>query len=203
MARVRTDAQKAAQAIRDKAYREANKEKCKARDAAKWERIKNNPDLLARERERNRLAAAKWRANNPEKAKALDIKYRTENPASRKAATAKWRQNNQDQYRQCQKKYRSENPDRFRIHAQNRRNLERGGSLSQGLVDKLIGLQRGKCSCCRVDLKKTKFHMDHILPLARGGEHADDNIQLLCQSCNQAKHAKHPVEFMQSRGMLL
>lgn len=45
--------------------------------------------------------------------------------------------------------------------------------------------------------------MDHIMPLALGGTNTDDNIQLLCPTCNRSKHAKHPVDFMQQRGFLL
>lgn len=45
--------------------------------------------------------------------------------------------------------------------------------------------------------------MDHIVPLALGGSNTDGNIQLLRATCNQQKHAKHPVVFMQERGFLL
>jgi len=41
------------------------------------------------------------------------------------------------------------------------------------------------------------------MPLALGGANADDNIQLLRSTCNQQKHAKHPVDFMQQKGFLL
>jgi 5-methylcytosine-specific restriction endonuclease McrA len=47
------------------------------------------------------------------------------------------------------------------------------------------------------------YHLDHIVPLAIGGTNTDDNIQLLRQKCNQQKSAKHPIDFMQSRGFLL
>jgi 5-methylcytosine-specific restriction endonuclease McrA len=47
------------------------------------------------------------------------------------------------------------------------------------------------------------YHIDHIMPLALGGSNTDDNIQLLRQRCNNQKCAKHPVDFMQSRGFLL
>jgi len=77
------------------------------------------------------------------------------------------------------------------------------GKLSKGLFQKLMKLQKSKCACCKSDLAKIKPHMDHIMPLALGGENTDSNIQLLCYVCNQSKHAKHPVEFMQSRGFLL
>lgn len=42
-----------------------------------------------------------------------------------------------------------------------------------------------------------------IVPLALGGTNTDGNMQLLRSTCNQKKHAKHPVDFMQQRGFLL
>jgi len=47
------------------------------------------------------------------------------------------------------------------------------------------------------------FHMDHIMPIALGGSNTDDNMQLLRKECNLQKQAKHPIDFMQSRGLLL
>jgi 5-methylcytosine-specific restriction endonuclease McrA len=87
---------------------------------------------------------------------------------------------------------------------QNRRARKRatGGELSNGLVEKLFDLQRGKCACCKQPLGDD-YHLDHIMPLALGGSNTDNNMQLLRSTCNQQKHAKHPVDFMQSRGMLL
>jgi 5-methylcytosine-specific restriction endonuclease McrA len=69
------------------------------------------------------------------------------------------------------------------------------------------GLQRGKCAYCRKNLKRggrLGCHIDHIIPLALGGAHVQNNLQLTCALCNIRKHAKHPIEFAQSSlGLLL
>lgn len=62
--------------------------------------------------------------------------------------------------------------------------------------------QRWKCAVCGTDVKEN-YHVDHILPLAKGGVHHRHNIQILCPSCNLSKHAKDPIEFMQRKGFLL
>lgn len=77
------------------------------------------------------------------------------------------------------------------------------GRLSAGIVPSLMVKQRGMCPYCKSSLKSVKTHLDHIVPLKLGGPNTDDNVQLLCQPCNQAKHAKHPVEFANELGMLL
>jgi 5-methylcytosine-specific restriction endonuclease McrA len=88
------------------------------------------------------------------------------------------------------------------MHNRKARERANGGILSVGLAEKLFELQKGKCACCGQPLGE-KYHMDHILPIVLGGPNEDWNIQLLRQRCNQQKHAKHPVDFMQSRGFLL
>lgn len=97
------------------------------------------------------------------------------------------------------------NPEANRIKWQNRRARKResGGTLSKGLAERLFQLQRGKCACgCKQPLGDN-YHRDHIIPLALGGTNTDDNMQLLTATCNLSKGAKHPIDFMQSRGYLL
>lgn len=130
---------------------------------------------------------------NAEKMREYSRIYYLENPEKAQEACKKWA---------------SENKDQLKIGSQNRRarKLNSGGKLSLDLYDKLMMLQRGKCAICHKDLnklKRKKIHLDHIMPLALGGSNTDDNIQLLCQPCNNKKHAKDPIEYMQSLGKLL
>lgn len=159
------------------------------------------------EKERARVARnayrAKWRKDNPEKrraAKSAQERRAAERRAAKKAV------------------YLAANPHiaiaaaaeraikikaRKKVKRHTRRARERGapGRLSKGLEARLLVLQKGKCPVCRDAL--TDRHLDHIIPLAGGGDNTDRNIQLLCPACNFSKHAKHPVEFMQERGFLL
>jgi 5-methylcytosine-specific restriction enzyme A len=44
-----------------------------------------------------------------------------------------------------------------------------------------------KCKQCS---KTSNLHIDHLKPLAKGGENDLSNLQILCSSCNLAKGSK-------------
>lgn len=128
----------------------------------------------------------KWRLANPEKARQ-----------SVKDSIAK----KPDHYAMLRKKWNIENKEYKKILTNNRRRKLAAGKLSKGISDILLVKQKNKCAACKCNL--VSHHIDHIIPIALGGDNTDDNIQLLCPSCNLRKNAKHPVEFMQSLGYLL
>lgn len=43
---------------------------------------------------------------------------------------------------------------------------------------------------CRECGKGPPYHIDHAMPLARGGDNAFGNLQLLCPNCNHSKGAR-------------
>ena len=96
------------------------------------------------------------------------------------------------------------NPEAMKIKKHKRRaRLLAGGALSRDIVERLKALQRGMCAGCGCNLSKSGQHIDHIVPLAKGGANTDDNVQLLCPPCNLAKNAKHPIDWAQENGRLL
>lgn len=99
------------------------------------------------------------------------------------------------------RKYRAAHPEKVREWNQTR-NGRKIGRLPRGTIPGLFAKQKGRCAVCRARLVKS-YHVDHIMPLARGGAHETANIQLLCAHCNCTKNAKHPLDFMQERGFLL
>lgn len=139
-------------------------------------------------REKARVVASEWAKNNPEKARIKNAKYKKANREKLKQANAKWWK---------------DNPELRRVYRQTRRSRKlNNGKLSTNLTETLYKKQKGKCVCCKKPLGKD-YHLDHIMPLALGGKNEDWNIQLLKASCNFRKSKKHPIDYMQSKGFLL
>lgn len=60
------------------------------------------------------------------------------------------------------------------------------------------------CYWCNCKINKTtKIHIDHYIPLSKGGEHTISNLVVSCATCNQKKQAKDPINFANSIGRLL
>lgn len=144
---------------------------------------------------------------NKEWRKAYRAEYYAKDKKSAITATRKWCIENREHCNIYSRAYlakrRAQNPEIYRIYTLNRKYRIAGGKLSPDIAAKLFKRQRGKCACGCSQPLGNNFHRDHIMPLALGGTNTDDNIQLLRQRCNNQKHAKHPVDFMQSRGFLL
>jgi hypothetical protein len=146
---------------------------------------------------------AKYALENAEKARKKVAAWRAADPDRARESWARSYVLNAEKRRKSASVYRAANADRRRIWEQNREAKKRlGGTLSVDLMERLFRLQKGKCACCGEPLG-ANFNIDHIMPLALGGENTDNNIQLLRKLCNQRKHAKHPVAYMRERGFLL
>lgn len=113
------------------------------------------------------------------------------------AQSRKWRADNPGKSAALQKAWREKNPEKRRSNKRARKAAKR-----ITLVRELTKLQRGRCAYCRVRLGD-QFHVDHVTPLKRGGPDHRANLQLACVGCNQSKGARDPVEFAQSKGLLL
>lgn len=154
--------------------------------------------------EKIRVAKAQHRKDNSEKVRSYRVNYRKDNLEKIKSYEVNYRKDNSEKRKSYAVNWRKANPEKRRSYEQNRRARKKnnGGKISPDLAKKLYEKQKGKCICCKQSLGKD-YHLDHIMPLALGGNNEDWNIQLLKTSCNLQKGAKHPVEYMQSRGLLL
>lgn len=175
----------------------------------------------ARQRAMTNARVEKWRAKNPEKRKAMDKAYllNSENLERRRAAQAKWRAEHREYNCEVSAKWRVENrtrdlirkkaylachPERAKAASAKSRakRLSAEGRFTASDIRRMIVDQRGKCAYCRKPFG-SNYHIDHIIPLAKGGTNWPKNLQITCDNCNRTKHTAHPIEFARKFGMLL
>lgn len=183
---------------KDKNKRDGIHTKCKAcvkaYKAANSERIK----VQSKEyRQANKAALAAYQAK-------YRIAYRAQNRARLVADSVRWKRNNPERAAEQCRQSRKRNPETSRSAARNRRARIAAceGSHTAQDIQKIGSTQRWRCACCKVNLKKVGYHVDHIDPISAGGSNDKTNLQLLCAPCNQSKNSRHPVDFMQSKGFL-
>jgi len=108
-------------------------------------------------------------------------KYRQDNPDSSRKSSKIWYQNNKDIRRALDEKRRA-------------RKLNQLGWLPDNYEYLLWVIQEGLCAYCVEVLDM--YHLDHKMPLSKGGFHDWDNVCLACPSCNLRKNAKTVEEFL-------
>jgi len=99
---------------------------------------------------------------------------------------------NPDVWKDRTRDYRKNNPEKKKVWEHNRRAV--GGFSNADVIDK-FNSQDWLCVCCGLSLLYG-YHIDHIIPVSRGGSNWPDNIQLLCSTCNLKKNALTMEEWL-------
>lgn len=140
---------------------------------------------------------------------AKSREWYAENKEAKQASNKAWKEANIERsreldrlsyYRHIEKRRESalhramSDPDRNTKSRNNRakRALSIGFHTSEE-VDWLLESQGNCCYYCGVRL--VKYHVDHMLPLGRGGTNFAENLCCACPSCNMSKGAKTSLEF--------
>jgi 5-methylcytosine-specific restriction endonuclease McrA len=160
-------------------------------------------------------ATQRWGKNNPEKARAGAQRrqawraprdeYYERTKAERQKRSREWYEANKERRNEQIRIWQKRNPEILRAVKHNYRNkLSNGGKHSAADIKALMKTQKGKCAhpWCRRSLSEG-YHVDHRMPVARGGKNDRRNIQLLCPTCNLRKSDKHPEAFAQENGFLV
>lgn len=158
----------------------------------------------ARDKERANALAARWREANREAVRAACRRHNEANRQKRREQARAAYAVDPDKGRARTKAWRQQNPESVRAHAMTRWAIKKGsaGTYTAQDVHEMVAAQKGKCINCLKPFGE-KFHVDHIVPLSRGGPNIRSNLQILCPFCNISKHAADPIEWAQRNGRLL
>lgn len=187
-------------------YRARNREQVNAR---KRDWVKKNPkskkesDRRYREKnlERLRHTQKSWRERNADyvaeyrrlyllvhgdRKKELDREYGRANRDKNNEASRRYRLNNPDKARETQRKQALKHPERGKIRQARRRALVRQNGVFLVTEKDVAKMLNKPCAYCGAE----SVHIDHVIPIARGGVHSVGNLVGACRRCNLRKSSK-------------
>lgn len=163
----------------DNFYKTASKCKpCHKAYAIAWS--KANPDSVKKSTKKSNKK--RWIEQKQDKEYMLKkTLYRQETRDIRIARAKKWNQDNREKFRS------------YVLKSHNNRRVSLSGGKSYLILDK--ELKRLYRSCCALCASVNNITIDHIIPVARGGNHSIGNLQPLCKSCNSRKKVRFISEY--------
>jgi 5-methylcytosine-specific restriction endonuclease McrA len=170
-----------------KAYYAAHRVEQLALRKAKWalrseaDQAKDN-DRRLKYRKRDNDKRRLRRAENPEAARKKESERRAAPGYSERAVarTAEWARQHPEQHRALMRKVDAK-----------RRALEQGVFVEA--IDPRVVFERdkGQCGICREPVDPmSPWEVDHIIPIAKRGDHSYVNVQLAHRRCNRKKAAR-------------
>ena len=85
--------------------------------------------------------------------------------------------------------WKIKNPDKVRDDNSKRRAKVAAATVENVSRAIVWARDKGICGICKQKVSGT-WHLDHVIPLARGGTHTYDNVQVTHPKCNMKKWAK-------------
>lgn len=205
----------------DKKYTKRNSEYVRERKK-KWhemniERIKENKKKYYQEnKEYIQNKTKKWRSDNPLRYREQMKIRREQNPEY----MIHWREKNTNRIIEYNKRIYWGNVEMFRKRAREFAKTARGREISFKSRMKrksykhkvyftlferkqILNRDNWNCQCCGIKVHDRstgywntpdKAHIDHIIPISKGGNSEPDNLQVLCRTCNLTK--KDKIEYI-------
>ena len=116
--------------------------------------------------------------------KSLQEQYRSKRLARQK----RYNERHHEKVREQAREYDRRTRQKHLMANRRRRSVLKGtgGDLTTTEWEELVEECGGMCVICHAPYE----HMDHIIPLSKGGKHTLSNVQPLCAKCNLSKGAK-------------
>lgn len=139
-----------------------------------------------------------YRIRTKEHRAARDKQYHAKNREQRVAYLAEWRTANSDKIREQRRTDEAKAYSRLHCQARRARILQNGCyAITRHDVRRLLARYEHRCAYCRCD---GHLELDHVVPLARGGQHSIGNLVPACVRCNRQKNKQLVVEWRRVGG---
>jgi len=129
-----------------------------------------------KDQENKRAYHAAYRATHHEEAAAYRASHREEKCDERRAYAVT---------------YQTEHPEKRREYKATRRARKTDAFIEAIDRQTVFSRDAGLCGICQQGVEAANWHLDHIQPLSKGGQHSYDNVQVSHPVCNLRKGASY------------
>ncbi len=147
-----------------------------------------------------RLFKRRWRLDNPDKVRAMKARHYLRHRDQIRARVKAWATRNKDKVRERSRRRRREQLDQVRFWARrwaakNAHKLLAYCNKRRAIIERPL-TPRQKLAIDRVYARAAVLRrwfnvvVDHVVPLARGGEHLASNLQIIYAKENERKNAR-------------
>lgn len=153
----------------------------------------------------SKAAARAYYAKNNHRFRQREAKYREADREKIRQRAKVYYAANRDKCMAWHREDRKRHPERTRELArgwQATRRAKKTGGITAPQLREWFLAQKKICHWCGVKCQQDS-HIDHIIPLAKGGGHEARNLCIACPPCNLRKGARDPIEWAQMIGKLL
>jgi hypothetical protein len=179
---------RAKQAVRCKQWRE--------------HQLSNNPDFwkdyYQKYSSQQKTRAREYYKQNRETVLVKYKKRRSDNIDKYLESSNRWKRNHGEQYRAKHREWIKNNAEHVRNYNRKKRALKRGAQI-QNFTDEQLYQRMSvfgfRCAYCG----GTFDHVDHVIPLKRGGKHCLSNLRPACSLCNLSKHDKKLSDWLEKK----
>lgn len=140
--------------------------------------------------ERQKQANKRYRHANPEKVREQQRRTYAKNPEQKLKSNRRWQENNPDKVRAAVTRWEKANPLVRKVISQRRITRVKeapGDGVTTEQWRAIVEAHGGMCAYCLV---KPYEHMEHVIPIAKGGAHDPTNVVPSCATCNFRKQTK-------------
>lgn len=179
---------KACDNTNNKKYVQNNREHM--REYERYEYYKNHEDHKRRRKE--------YVDKNKEKVKQKQKEYYQKNREQILEYSRLYNQANKEKIRTRNKEYYESHKEDFVFKARERKKKikeTKDGTITKESLNIMYETQLHKCAYCNSNLDELGKHLDHILPLVKGGIHTLSNVHWVCPRCNLSKNDKTEEEW--------
>ena len=149
--------------------------------------------------EKSKATNKAWKENNREKIKETRMAYAKKNCEKIAEKNKLWYEKNRERLIEAKKIYRKNNPERGRGYVRKRRARKNNNGVEAYTEQQVLEFYGTDCHICQkpIDLSANRavgspgwekaLHIDHIIPISKGGPDTIENVKPAHGYCNLSK----------------